>query len=200
MIVAGLIGFLMVAEYFFDWELLGLYGIEAQNWGIIIAAFALGLAAVGLVLNHTNRILQKRGEEWYLSAFLLAALAITTISGLISRQSPMFLFIYDNIMGPLGAAFYSMISYYLLSAAYRSFRARSAEAAALLIAGCIVMLGRAPIGEVIWSKLPDLATWIVQYPNLAGNRGILIGAAVGVVGTGLRIMLGIDRPYFGGQE
>jgi len=93
-----------------------------------------------------------------------------------------------------------MISYYLLSAAYRSFRARSAEAAALLIAGCIVMLGRAPIGEVIWSKLPDLATWIVQYPNLAGNRGILIGAAVGVVGTGLRIMLGIDRPYFGGQE
>ncbi|MGI6163250.1 MAG: hypothetical protein ACOYEQ_04890 [Bacillota bacterium] len=198
-LVAGLVGFLMVFEYFFKSDTLNAWGIEAQNWGVIIAAFALGLAAVGLVKTHTGRIIERRGE-WYNSVLLLIALAVAVISGLISRQSSTFKFIFENMITPLGAAFYSMIAFYLLSAAYRAFRARSFEATALLVAGCIVMLGRAPIGEVIWSQFPALANWIMQCPNVAGSRGVLIGAAVGTVGSGLRIILGIDRGYLGGQE
>ena len=122
MLVAGLVGFLMVFEYFFKSDTLNAWGIEAQNWGVIIAAFALGLAAVGLVKTHTGRIIERRGE-WYNSVLLLIALAVAVISGLISRQSSTFKFIFENMITPLGAAFYSMIAFYLLSAAYRAFRA-----------------------------------------------------------------------------
>jgi uncharacterized membrane protein len=170
-----------------------------QNWSVIIAAFALGLAAVSLIRNHTRKIIEQRGE-WYNSVLLLVALSATVISGVIGRQTPFFRFIFDRMMAPLGAAFYSMLAYYLFSAAYRTFRARSGEASALLLAGVIVMLGRAPVGEVIWKQFPVLADWIVKWPNLAGSRGVLIGAAVGTVGTGIRIILGIDRGYLGGNE
>jgi hypothetical protein len=30
---------------------------------------------------------------------------------------------------------------------------------------------------------------------MAGARGILLGVALGTVATGLRVLLGIDRPY-----
>lgn len=197
--IAALAGFLMVAEYFFNVPLLKRWGIEMQNWSVIIAAFALGLAAVSLIRVHTRRVAEKSGE-WYNSVLLLAALLVTAVSGIISRQTPTFRFIFNQMISPLGAAFYSMVAYYLLSAAYRTFRARSVEATALLLSGIIVMLGRAPIGQAIWSQIPIIADWIVKYPNLAGSRGVLIGAAVGTVGTGIRIIVGIDRGYLGGKE
>ncbi len=198
-LIAGLAGFLMVSEYFLNVPTLKTWGVEMQNWTVIIAAFALGLAAVSLVRNHSRRIAERRGE-WYNSVLLLAGLFITAASGISSVQSPTFKFIFNRMMAPLGSAFYAMVSYYLFSAAYRAFRARSAEATALLVAGVIVMLGRAPIGEAIWKQFPVLADWIVKWPNLAGSRGVLIGAAVGTVGTGIRIILGIDRAYLGGNE
>jgi len=198
-LIAGLAGFLMVSEYFLNVAVLKTWGVEMQNWTVIIAAFALGLAAVSLVRNHSRRIAERRGE-WYNSVLLLVGLFVTAISGMLSVQSPTFKFIFNRMMAPLGSAFYAMVSYYLFSAAYRTFRARSVEATALLVAGVIVMLGRAPVGEAIWKQFPALADWIVKWPNLAGSRGVLIGAAIGTVGTGIRIILGIDRAYLGGNE
>lgn len=198
-LIAGLAGALMVAEYFFNIGILKTWGLEMQNWGVIIAAFALGLAAVSLIRTHGRRIVERRGE-WYNSILLVGAMFITAISGIIGRDTATFRFIFEDMITPLGSAFYSMVAYYLLSAAYRTFRARSFEATALLLAGIIVMLGRAPIGEAIWRQFPALADWIMQYPNLAGSRGVLVGAAVGTVGIGVRIILGIDRGYLGGNE
>jgi hypothetical protein len=92
-----------------------------------------------------------------------------------------------------------MVAFFVASSAYRAFRARSAEALLFLVAGAIVMLGRAPIGEVIWSQFPVITEWIMKYPNLAGMRGVQIGVAVGVIGVGIRVLLGIDRSYLGGE-
>jgi multisubunit Na+/H+ antiporter MnhG subunit len=198
MAVACIVGLLMLAEYFFSPVTLKTWGSEIQNWSVIIAAFALGLAAVGLIRVHARRVIEKRPES-YNSVLLLAAMVITAVSGIAARQGPVFKFIFERMMTPLGAAFYAMVAYHLFSAAYRTFRARSGEAAALLVAGVIVMLGRAPIGEAIWSQFPVIADWIMKWPNLAGSRGVLVGAAVGTVGVGIRVILGIDRSYLGGE-
>jgi hypothetical protein len=62
------------------------------------------------------------------------------------------------------------------------------------------MLGRAPIGEVIWNRFPAIADWIMGVVNLAGSRGIIISTSVGVTGVGLRVLLGIDRSHLGTGE
>ena len=55
-LIAGLSGALMVAEYFFNVGILKTWGLEMQNWGVIIAAFDLGLAAVSRIRSHSRKI------------------------------------------------------------------------------------------------------------------------------------------------
>jgi len=196
--VAGAIGVLVIVEYFFNVPTLRSWSTEIQNWAVIISAFALGLGAFGLARNHTARVVQKKPDSFN-SVLLLATLAVTTVSGVISRTDKTFLFIFENAITPLGSAFYAMVAFFVASSAYRAFRARSVEAVMFLLAGTIVMLGRAPIGEMIWKQFPVITEWIMKYPNLAGMRGFQIGVAVGVIGVGLRVLLGIDRSYLGGE-
>jgi hypothetical protein len=48
-------------------------------------------------------------------------------------------------------------------------------------------------------QMSDYANWIMDIPNTAGQRAIMMGAALGVVATSLRVILGIERSYLGGE-
>ena len=108
-------------------------------------------------------------------------------------------------MVPLNASMVALLAFYIASAAFRAFRARNLEATVLLIAACIVMFARVPIGEAFWmlifgdGKLGQFQNWIMNVPNVAGRRAIFIGAALGAVATGLRVILGIERSHLGGE-
>ena len=75
----------------------------------------------------------------------------------------------------------------------------------LLLAGFLVMLGRVPIGDQITHFLPEghrlsnLSDWIMNVPNKAGQRAIMIGIALGTVSTSLRLILGIEKSHLGGE-
>jgi hypothetical protein len=67
-----------------------------------------------------------------------------------------------------------------------------------LVTVLVVLLGSVPIffiGEV--TPLSALRNWLSQVPAIAGARGLLLGIALGTVATGLRILIGVDRPYGG---
>ena len=201
LVITALVGLVMIVEYFFEITGASTAAKEMQDWAIIVAAFALAVAAINLALTHARNISQKR-PGWIHSVLLIVSLIITTISGIfLGMDSGAFSFIFNNIITPCGAAFYAMACFHLFSAAYRAFRAQTPQAAALLITGVLVMLGRAPIADVISPHLPSIANWLMQVPNLAGMRAVTISAAVGMIGVSLRILVGIDRTHLGiGQE
>jgi hypothetical protein len=68
------------------------------------------------------------------------------------------------------------------------------------------MLGRVPIGDQMTAFLPAqirfgaVQDWIMNVPQNAAKRAVLMGAALGVMATGLRVILGIERSYLGGGE
>ena len=95
---------------------------------------------------------------------------------------------------------FSLLAFYMASAAYRSFRARNALAALLLGSAFIVMLGQVPIGEAITEKLPLVSQWIMQVPNTASKRGIDIGITLGALATMLKILTGVERSWMGGGK
>jgi len=169
-----------------------------QNWGVVVSGFAMFVAAANLVIVNVKKADPKRNKEWYDPAALLISMVVMAVFGLfVGERSAPYQFLFTKVFQPLGSAMFALMVFFIASAAQRAFRAKSFESALLLIAGIIVMLGRAPVGEQIGAWLPKLTDWIMNFPNVAGNRAIMMGAALGAVATAFRALVGIDRSYLG---
>jgi hypothetical protein len=199
-VLTFLVSFIIIMAYFIPGLGLDSMVDELTNGGIIVAAFALGLASVNLFRIHVLRIMNKRGE-WWNSVLLLGSMIFMLAFGLIlGPKSAPYAFGFDNLYTPLGATMYASLAFWIASASYRAFIARSLEAGILLVSATVVLLGKAPVGEIIWDKFPAMGHWIMTVPNTAAMRGIMIGAAVGAIAMGIRVMIGIERGYLGGGE
>lgn len=117
---------------------------------------------------------------------------------LAAANQTMFQFFFDNFYFPLSATIFALLAFYVASAAFRAFRAKNVHATLLLIAAVIVMIGRVPIGGYLWKGFPWLQEWLMTWPNTAGQRTIQMGAAIGMIATGLRVIFGIEKPYLKG--
>lgn len=170
-----------------------------QTMALVIAAFALGVGAISLFISHGKKVLRRQADAPY-SIVLLAALTLMVLAGVVfgKPSSKLYTFIFNNVNNTLDSSFFAMLCFYIFSAAYRAFRVRNTDAAVFLVSGTLVMLGAVPVGALIWSKFPAIATWILSVPNTAAMRGILLGAALGYIATAMRIILGMEKGMFGG--
>jgi len=178
----------------------------------IITAFSLVLGVGSIVQHHLLKI-RRKAEHWQYSYVTIAAIAISAIIGVFGGLDPArpgvlpthigsFSFhiqtLFTNMLVPLGATMFSLLAFFMASAAYRAFRARTVEATLLLAAAFILMLGAVPLGRMIFGPLPSFAEWILAVPNTAAKRGILFGVQLGIFATSLKIVLGIERGWLGG--
>lgn len=196
--IAIAFGIVVLLDFFISHPLLDNVGAILADWAVILAAFALILGILNVLTVHMNRTI-RREKGWPYGLVLVAVLLVVLILGLMpgagGPETPAIRWLFQNVYSPLQATIFSLLAFYIVSAAYRVFRARSIEASILLVAGVIVLLGQVPVGQSIWNQLPGIKDWIMQVPATAGMRGIILGGALGAVATGLRVLLGIDRPY-----
>ncbi len=108
--------------------------------------------------------------------------------------------LYTYALVPLQATMFSLLAFFVASAAYRAFRARSPQATVLLLAAVLVMLGRVPLGEYLITGVGQVSDWIMNVPNTAAQRAILIGISLGGIATSIKIICGIERAYLGGGQ
>jgi len=209
--IAFLAGLVLVVSFFFD-KSTWLGGLEQEFivWLTIVGGFTL-LLGVASILRVNWAAVKNRKEGWLYKIFtIIAVLAMAIPSVLSPEWSPLFGrsegSIYDwlfiTLQSPMMATMFATLAFYIASAAYRAFRARNAEASLLLITACLVMLWRVPMGEYLLNLLPGdipalLNTYIMGGANMAVQRGIIIGAALGAASMSLRIILGIERTYMG---
>lgn len=172
------------------------------GWGTIVAAFAAFIAALSLTLVHLKRIQTAKSNALTIlnSSSLLISMVLMATLGIVGQLTagtplPLFKDIFNNIINPAGAAIFALLGFFITSASYRAFRARSLEATILLVSALLIMLGRIPVGELLWSQFPSLADWLSSVPNAAAQRGIMIGAAVGANSTSIRTILGFERGH-----
>ncbi|PIE53209.1 hypothetical protein CSA37_02375 [Candidatus Fermentibacteria bacterium] len=176
-------------------------GESLQEWYMIVASAAIFLGAINLMNVHIHKI-RFKAKNWKYSPVTIAGFSAMIITGLAMGIEPgqPFDFMFQSMMVPMGATMFSLLAFFVASAAFRAFRANNWRATLLLASAFIVMLGRVPIGAMIWNKIPLISEWIMQVPNLAGQRAVMIGAAMGMVATSLRMIFGIERSYLGGTE
>jgi hypothetical protein len=178
----------------------------------ILSAFAIILGLVSLLRVHQDKIKRKR-ENWQYSYVLIIGFLVSGVIGLLGGiEGELFLptriagfqfdiqTLYLNIIVPLGATMFALLAFFMASASYRAFRARSLESSLLLSAAFIIMIGLLPLANSISSHLPSFTQWIMDIPNVAAKRGITFGIALGAIATSLKIILGIERSWLGGKE
>ena len=113
-------------------------------------------------------------------------------------QSYMFRTWFDYILIPIFATMFSLLAFFIASAAYRAFRARNVMASLLLLAAIIVMSRFNPYLQPIFGEyVARMSNWLMNVPNLAAQRAIVMGVGLGIVATGLKVILGIERKYMG---
>ncbi|GAB4313344.1 MAG: hypothetical protein Kow0059_04540 [Candidatus Sumerlaeia bacterium] len=186
---------------------------QSFRWVQIITAFTLIIGIWSLIMNHWRRV-SRQQAGWAYSVVMFVAFIITSITGLFFSgytKSPAFLWIFDNVNVPATATVFSILAFYICSAAYRAFRVRNFEATVMLVAAVIVMFGRIPFGDMLseWlirlgvpksltvSKIVD---WLMNVEVTEARRALRIGIALSVVATSMRIIFGIERTYMGGKD
>lgn len=223
-LIAFVVGAWFAIQYFVPTAFSNQTLTWASNWTKILFGFAFILGLYSLVHQHWMRMRRRQPGYGY-SILVYVGLLVTVAVGFAKELQSLlgivfhrtfhfasfqsygteyqftsgFTWIYNYVFTPASATMFSILAFFIASAAYRTFRARSIQAALLLIAAAIVMFGRVPIAAAISSRIPDLADWIMASPNMAAKRGILIGISLGTIATSLRIIFGIERAYLGGD-
>ena len=213
-ILAFLSGFAMILAFFLSPEAttFGEFGLEAEvlSWVTIVGGFTLLLGVVSIVRVNYSAVKRKSDGWGFKLATLIAVFAMAIPAIISSRVSPLFGtrpgsiydWLFNYLDAPMMSTMFAMLAFYIASAAFRAFRARNAEATLLLVTAILVMLWRIPMGEIVLKSINDnlpslINTYIMSGANMAVQRGIIIGAALGAAAMSLRIMLGIERTYMG---
>jgi hypothetical protein len=210
LLITAVIGIFMILSFFVPHEMVSVPADFLQGSVIIVLAFSYFLGGANLLRVNFD-IIYKRQPGWAYKIVLIAAMLATVIIG--ASEGPGFLtpgmkskWIYDNVYSPMQSTMFSLLAFFIASAAFRAFRIRTLEAGLLAAAALIVMLGRVPVGNQLTGWLPEslrllaIQEWIMEVPQNAAKRAILIGAALGVMATGLRVILGIERSYLSGED
>lgn len=197
-IIAVISGLFVLLGYFFPGALGGIQS-TLIGWAIILAAFALLLGMFNLAMVHWKKMGSEGSSRVY-SIVLLVSLFVTILIVSISGPTGSWsMWLFNSFQVPVEVSLLAVLAVVLVYAAARLLARRPKWNTILfLVTVLIVLAGSVPlffIGEI--APLSIVRGWLAQVPAIAGARGLLLGVALGTVATGLRILIGIDRPYGG---
>lgn len=225
MLMTSLGGIIVMIAYFSP--RLESVGNELGAWFNLLAAFAYVLGGGNLIKLNLKKI-SERKPGWGYAAVLLISFLLTlgfgltkfhvspaeefpnaAWSGKYDDEGSGYWWMYQFALNPLGSAMFALLAFFVASAAFRAFRAKNTEASLLLGTAFIVLLGQTYAGYILTAWLPPslsgltipgISTMCLQVFNTAGQRAIMIGMALGIVATSLKIIIGTDRSYIGSDS
>lgn len=201
--ISGIIGGLMIFEYFFIVPAARDAASIIRSWVVIISQFALILGVIAAFRVHASHIRRRTRGQWPFSLWLIVLTIFLVIAGLavtptgdVTPIHP-YGWVFEYVWVSLDTTLYAITGFYIFSGAYRAFRARNIEAAILIVTGIVVMLRNAPIGGAIWSGFPIFGDWLQFQGQVPGMTALMVAGGIGLLAFGLRTLIGMERGYYG---
>jgi hypothetical protein len=179
--------------------------VKVSNVFIVIGAMALGLGLVGLAQLHGGKLIKHDKDALYsLSFFVALVFSFVLTAGWLNAKGTtvgnrLFVAMRDGLLVSFGASSMGLLTFYLASASYRSFKLKNAEAGLMMAAAVLVMLGQVPFGQLIssWLREPyqiqNVTTSMAYTIVTPVMRAIRIGAAIGGLVLATRLWLSMER-------
>jgi hypothetical protein len=179
----------------------------------VLQGFALGIGIWSILTVHLKRVAQRR-ENWGFSVVLLGGIVAMLVPYFLKSAHPngynkaLYAIAFDGAYNALNATMYSVVAFYIVSAAYRAFRIRSVEATVLLGSAALIMLGQVALGQALTGWIPttgfaanfrveNAANWILEKINSPALQAVELGVGVGTLAMALRLWLSLERgSYF----
>lgn len=206
----------------------------------ILTAMLLGLGIYSLMRIHLGKIIKRQADRGFSVVLIVSMLAITAFGywDWITRefQDPEGKLndmvnwgaanlgkdlLFDGFLMQMDSAMFSMIAFFILSAAYRAFRIRSVEATVLMASALILMISLLGLVTYQWNhavsemalgmhlphanpdvteasslnflKLTSIANWVKSFLQVPALRAVDFGIGLGALAMGLRLWLGLEK-------
>lgn len=196
----------------------------------ILSTFLLGLGVYSIIRIHSRKLVRKQAD-WGFSVVLMVSILAMVIVGYVNYYQTHYTqgssqlelpknwgtlqyandLLFNGLLQQMDAAMFSVIAFYILSAAYRAFRIRSVEATILLATALIVIFSLMGIVQYEWDShikqlpgattggifsnftLTEIYNWIRENVQTPAIRGIDFGVGIGALAMGLRLWLSLER-------
>jgi hypothetical protein len=172
--------------------------------GLVLAAVALLVGIINLITVHIKKLGADSENSGY-SLILVIALLATLIIGIIDMVQTylvgkpnfqMTSWIFTNIQLPIETSLLAVTAVSLTYAAASILHKRmDLFSIVFFFVVLLVLLGSFSIPPATLPFLHVIRDWILRVPALGGARGLLLGIALGTITTGIRVLMGTDRPY-----
>jgi hypothetical protein len=196
-VIAIGVGALILLGYFVPIIFEGARQILVQ-WAVILAGFALLVGVFNLFSVHWNKAKTDPKSGVYSGVLLISLIATVILVG-INPTGFWSLWLFNYIQIPIETTLMAVLAVVLVYAGARIlYKRNNLFSLVFILSALLVLLGTAPIyflGDS--SLLNTLHAFITQVLALAGARGLLLGVALGAIATGIRVLMGVDRPYGG---
>lgn len=205
------VGIIVLLGYFFgtnasgESTILGILRDYFLQGAVVVAGIALLVGVFNLASTHAKKIRQGDGSVY--SAITVLALLITLLVGLYDlvmtywQGAPGLLWtrwLFENIQLPIETSLMAVLVVSLTFAATRLLVRRFSFMSGVFVLFVFVLLITAiPAVAARVGLIAEIRSWILGVPAVGGARGILLGVALGTIATGIRILMGADRPYGG---
>jgi len=199
--IAIAFGGIVLAGYFIEAPLLVLIRDVFLQYASIVLGIALLVGLVNLFSVHWRKVTSGEKNSAYSTILLVAFVVTVLVAGFFGPTAPWSMWIFQYIQMPVETSLMAILVVVLTFASIRLVRRRMNWFTLVFLGtALLVLVGSAPLFGV---ELPllhgpnGLRALIAQIPAVAGARGILLGVALGTIATGLRVLMGVDRPYEG---
>jgi hypothetical protein len=189
------VGLIVLAGYFVP----ALAAVQAVllGWAIILAGSAAVVGVFNLVLVHASKISNREEGRFYSGVLLVCLLGSFLYAMAMGPADAGVRALVNSVIVPVEASLMSLLAVSLIYASVRLLRRRTSAMSLVFLATAVVMLVASaglPVRDVgIFSDF--LRPWMQHVLAMGGARGLLIGIGLGTLTTGLRVLMGTDRPY-----
>jgi len=190
-VIVGIIATL--AGYYIQSPQISAVSNELNLWNMVIGSFTLFVGLVSVFARYARSIMN-RSRNWMLHAYCLAVIVVWIILGnIIGMYSTLYQTLYLSTKITLHITIIGCLIFFSVSGMYRTFRIKSMRTAVFAFLTVLVVILNMPPLITAYPGLSDLTYWLLDNPQMAGARAMVMCGGIGGVILGIRILLGIEK-------
>jgi hypothetical protein len=168
---------------------------------IPLAAFTMLAGVFNLLSVHWQKIEEGQKGSGYSIVLVLSFFLPLIAAGLdlwFSGKPVAYwqIWVFRYLQVPVESTLFALLAIVLVYAIIRMMRRRLTPFALIFFATVsVVLLLSSPYITSFMPELEMLRDGITDVLAMGGARGILLGVALGTIATGIRVLMGVERPY-----